>query len=108
NKGIAAGCAVIMIDSPVELPGALAVNAAELANALVATTAPDLTISPPTPEIGFVHRRYADIEIYVVINTGPTKRTFDISSRTNLRSYKQWDALSAKVLRAGAATAGLE
>jgi hypothetical protein len=108
NKVIAAGCAVIMIDSPVELPGALAVNAAELANALVATTAPDLTISPPTPEIGFVHRRYADIEIYVVINTGPTKRTFDISSRTNLRSYKQWDALSAKVLRAGAASAGIE
>jgi hypothetical protein len=101
NKVIAAGCAVLMIDSTVELPGALAVNTAELADALAATAAPDLTISPPIPEIGFVHRRYADIEIYVVINTGPTKRTFDISPRTNLRSYEHWDALSGKVLRAG-------
>jgi hypothetical protein len=96
NKVIAAGSAVIMIDSTVELPGALAVNTAELADALVATTAPDLRISPPIPEIGFVHRRYADLEIYVVINTGPTRRTFDVSPRTNLRSYQQWDALSAK------------
>jgi hypothetical protein len=105
---IAAGSAVIMIDSTVELPEALAANTAGLADALVATTAPDLPISPPTPEIGFVHRSYADAEIYLVINTGPTRRTFDVSPRTNLRSYEQWDALWGKVLRTGAVGDGIE
>jgi hypothetical protein len=108
NKVMAAGRAVIMIDSTVELAGTLAVDNAELADALVATTVPDLKISPPTPEIGFVHRRYADIEIYLVINTGPTRRTFDVSPRTDRRSYEQWDAISGKVLRAGAAGARIE
>ena len=108
NKVVAAGCAVIMIDSTVELAGALAVDTAGLADALAATAAPDLTILPVTPEIGFVHRRYADIEIYAVINTGPMMRTFNISPRTDLRSYEQWDALAGKVLRAGAVGEGIE
>jgi alpha-L-rhamnosidase len=69
DKVIAAGRSVIMIDSAVTVPGAIAIHADGLGDALVAAVSPDLGISPPTPDIGFVHRRLGDTEIYVVINT---------------------------------------
>jgi hypothetical protein len=102
HEVITAGGSVIMIDSTVRVPGAVTVEAAELAAALAATAGPDLAVSPPTPDIGFVHRHFDDTEIYVVINTGPTTRTFSVAPKTSLASYEQWDALSGRVLQAGA------
>jgi hypothetical protein len=99
DKVIAAGGSVIMIDSTATVPGAVAVNAHGLGDALVAAVSPDLGISPPTPDIGFVHRRLEDTEIYVVINTGPLTRTFSVAPRTSARTCEQWDALSGRVLR---------
>ena len=61
---------------------------------------PDLRISPPTPDIGFVHRRDQDADLYLLINTGPTTRTFGIAPRTGARSYERWDALSGRVREA--------
>ena len=58
----------------------------------MAAIRPDLEISPPTPDIGFVHRRCRDTDIYFVANTGPNTRTFSIAARTNRGSYEQWDA----------------
>ena len=63
EKVIAAGGSVIMIDSSVTVPGAVAVKAEELSDALVTAVTPDLSISPPTPDIGYVHRRSRDTEI---------------------------------------------
>jgi hypothetical protein len=108
SKVITAGGSVIMIDSTVELPGAISAAAGELASGLAATGDPDLGISPPTPDIGFVHRRFRDTEIYLLINTGPTTRIFGIAPRMSLASYEQWDALSGQVLQAGAARGGIE
>jgi alpha-L-rhamnosidase len=100
QKVIAAGGYVIMIDSTVLVPKAVTVQIAGLADALAAAVTADLKISPP-PEIGFVHRRSEDAEIYLVINTGPMTRTFGVAPRTSLRSYEQWDALlSGRVLQA--------
>ena len=48
---------------------AVTVQIAGLADALAGAVTADLKITPP-PEIGFVHRRSEDAEIYVVINTG--------------------------------------
>src|SRR4029453_6057830 len=67
DKVTAAGGAVVMMHSTVTVPGAVAVKAEELSDALVTAVAPDLSISPPTPDIGFVHRRSRDTEIFVVI-----------------------------------------
>ncbi len=55
-----------------------------------------------------MHRRWGDVEVYLVANTGPTARTFSIVPRTSKPSYEQWDAMSGRVLRTGAATAGIE
>jgi hypothetical protein len=108
GKVITAGGSVIMIDSTVEVPGAIVVEPAGLDDALVAAVTPDLGISPPTPDIGFVHRRGQDADLYLLINTGPTTRTFGIAPRTGARSYEQWDALSSRMLRAGAMNEGIE
>ena len=104
----ASGGAVMAVDSTVHLPGAVEVTVEGLADALAATVTPDLPISPPTPDIGFVHRRCRDAEVYVVANTGPTSRTFGIVARTSKGSYEQWDAMSGRVLRAGAAAESIE
>jgi hypothetical protein len=104
----ATGGAVLTVDSVVQLPGAFQTTADRLADALVAVVSPDLAISPPAPDIGFVHRRCRDAEVYVVANTGPITRTFRIVARTNLAGYEQWDAMSGQVLRAGASAEGIE
>jgi hypothetical protein len=83
-----------MIDSTVRVPGAVTAQIDGLADALVAAVTADLKISPP-PDIGFVHRRSEDAEIYVVINTGPMTRRFSVAPRTSRSSYEQWDALTA-------------
>lgn len=79
SEVISAGGSVIMIDTTVQIPGAITVAAARLADALSAAVTPDLAISPPTPDIGFVHRRHGDTELCLVINTGPTTRRFGIA-----------------------------
>jgi hypothetical protein len=108
DEVITAGGLVIVIDSTAEVPGALVVETEGLRDALIGRVAPDLEISPPTPDIGFVHRRSPDAEIYVVINTGPATQTFGLVARTTMSSYEQWDALSGRVLQAGALNEGME
>jgi alpha-L-rhamnosidase len=93
----ASGSTVLMIDS-----------ATELTDALVAAVSPDLEISPATPDIGFVHRRTRDADVYVVINTGPKADTFALATRTSRRSFEQWDAMSGQVLRSGTASESIE
>jgi hypothetical protein len=108
GKVIAAGGSVIMIDSTVEVAGAIKVAAQGLADVLAAAIVPDLGISPPTPDIGFVHRRCRDAELYLVINTGPMTRSFGILPRTSRKSYEQWHALSGWMLREGPLSEELE
>jgi hypothetical protein len=102
------GGTVMAVESTCQLPGAVEVAADGLADALRAAVRPDLEILPPTPDIGFVHRRSGDNEIYFVANTGPTTRTFAIAARTSRGSYEQWDAVSGRVLGTGAATERIE
>jgi hypothetical protein len=104
DKVVAAGRSLIMVDSTAELPAARTVRPDGLADALLAVGPPDLEISPPNPDIGFVHRRCLDAEVYFVANTGPKTRMFSLVARTNAESYEQWDPTSGRVLRAGPAT----
>jgi hypothetical protein len=108
DKLITAGGSVIMINSTVQIPGAITVAAEELAAALATAVTPDLQISPRMPDVGFAHRRYQDTEIYVVINTAPTTRAFSIVPRTSLASYEQWDPLAGRVLKTGAMRKGID
>jgi alpha-L-rhamnosidase len=107
-KVTAAGGSVILIDSTAQLPDAITVAAGGLADALAAVVDPDLEISPRTADIGFVHRRCAGADIYLLANTGPRHRTFRITARGNSSSYEEWDAISGVVARAGTSADGIE
>ena len=108
EKVTAAGGSVIMIDSTVQVPGGIVVALEVLADTLAAAVDPDLGISPMTGDIGFVHRRYADADIYFIANTGPQYRAFRITARGTAGAYEEWDANSGEVVRAGTATDGID
>ncbi len=78
------------------------------AEALTAAALPDLAISPAHPEIGFVHRRGRHLDLYLLVNTGPTSRTFGLVARSSHTGYEQWDALTGQVVRSGVTTGGIE
>jgi len=106
DQVMAAGGSVIMVDSSAQVPGAAAVPADALAGALTAAVDPDLVMTPPTPDIGFVHRRCRDADVYVLANTGPQHRAFRIVARENMAGYAKWDAASGQVRRTEAGSAG--
>ncbi len=109
GKVAAAGGSVVMINSTAQVPGAVTAVATDLADALTAAVDPDLEITPRTADIGFVHRRSAGADIYLIANTGPQHRTFRIAARGNASGYEEWDATSGKAVRAGTAAAdGIE
>ena len=99
DRLIAAGGSVITVDSSAPVPGAVAVPADALAVALTRAVEPDLVISPPTPDVGFVHRRCPDGDIYVVANTGPERRTFRITGRGSAAGCAEWDPASGRARR---------
>jgi hypothetical protein len=108
DKVTAAGGSVIMIDSTVRVPGGVVVALEALADALAAAVDPDLEIAPRAADIGFVHRRCADADIYFIANTGPHGRTFRVRAHGNAGRYEEWDATSGEVVRAGTAAEEIE
>ncbi len=65
---------------------------------------PDLRIEPRSPDIGFVHRRLDDGDLYFVANTGTATRSVRLFPRARHRSWQRWDAWTGAVDRAGDGT----
>ena len=78
-------------------------SAEDLAGTIARVTAPDLQVFPATGDIGSVHRRLADAELYLVINTGPHQRPVQVTPRDGHRCYEVWNARTAGVTASGAA-----
>jgi len=77
---------------------------AELGGAIGAVLPPDVTISPATPAIGFIHRKLPDADIYFVANTDNRPHTFDAKFRTAKTGAEWWDPFSGNVTGAGASS----
>ncbi|MGA3034124.1 MAG: glycosyl hydrolase [Terracidiphilus sp.] len=75
----------------------------ELAAAIGAVLKPDVQIAPATHEIGFIHRRLVDADIYFVANTGNRAQTVDATFRTEKAGAEWWDPMNGKVTGAGSA-----
>ena len=89
---IRTGGAVVAVDCPdFDLPGATACTSAELAEVLAAHTEPDVTLAPPAEEVGVVHRRLPEADVYVVANTANTTQAFTFTPRTPVTSFERWD-----------------
>ena len=97
----AAGGTVFLVDSSVAVPAGVVLAAAELGGALQDVLVPDLAVSPPTPDIGFVHRRTPQADVYFVANTGPETRETTLRPRSGGRRWAEWDPRSGAVQRTG-------
>jgi hypothetical protein len=95
----AVGGSVLTVDSSVSVPRAVAVPADALADALTTVVEPDLVLSPSTPDIGFVHRRCRDADVYVLANTGAARRAFRIAGRGSAAGCAEWNPVSGQARR---------
>jgi hypothetical protein len=104
----AAGGAVLVVDCAVDIAGATTCDRADLAATLASTRPPTVRITPPVPAVGVVHRKAADADVYLVINTGPTAQSFALTPGAARGWYEEWDAHSGTVVRAGRLDAGID
>jgi hypothetical protein len=102
----AAGGSILTVESTISVPGSVAVPAGGLADALTRAVEPDLVMSPPTPDVGFVHRRCPDADVYLLANTGPERRAFRVTGRGSAANCAEWDPASGAVRRTLAAAEG--
>ena len=71
----------------------------DLARQLVAALAPDVEITPATPDIGFVHRHLADADVYFLANTGNMSRDVSVRFRARTPHVESWNAMTGTVER---------
>lgn len=81
-----------------DAPGIFAASEAQLGKALASRLRPDVTLNPPTPDIGFIHRHESDAEIYFLANTGNQVRTVEATFRVPAGLNPEWwDPVAAAV-----------
>ncbi len=60
-------------------------------------SAPDVTLSPRTPQIGFIHRKVAGGNLYFVANTSNETKHVQAQFRDSARHAETWDAFTGQV-----------
>ncbi|HVQ31593.1 MAG TPA: glycosyl hydrolase, partial [Vicinamibacteria bacterium] len=70
----------------------------DLSARLAALVRPDVALSPAVPEIGFVHRRTADADIYFLANTSNVRQTVSATFRVKGGARAEWwDPMTGRV-----------
>ncbi len=72
-------------------------NESQLGAALAHAIRPDVLVTPQPHDIGFVHRRLADGDLYFLANTSNQERTFTASFRVAERFAQWWSPDSGAV-----------
>ncbi|HEY5786684.1 MAG TPA: glycosyl hydrolase [Microlunatus sp.] len=62
--------------------------------------APDLTLHPTRTDVGMVHRRIGDLEVHLLVNTGPQARTQRVVPRDTRSRLEVWDPADGTVISA--------
>ncbi len=75
-------------------PGHLVEDETKLAGMLSGWTTPDLTLSPASPDLGFIHRSTSEVEIYFVANTANVRQSVKASFSVKGMRPEFWDPLS--------------
>jgi hypothetical protein len=71
----------------------------DLVRELTSRLRPDVAVSPRVPDIGFVHRRTPDADIYFVANTSNAPQRVQATFRVDGRQAEWWDPVSGGVSR---------
>ena len=72
----------------------------QLANTLTAAMRPDVSFTPAEPDIGFVHRRTTDAEIYFLANTSNVRKSVKATFRQQGLQADWWDPFSGNAAAA--------
>jgi hypothetical protein len=67
------------------------------ARKLTGLLTPDMSLSSSVPEIGFVHRRTSDADIYFMANTSNARQTVKATFRITYAQAEWWDPFSGNV-----------
>src|SRR5437764_649920 len=67
------------------------------ARKLASLLPPDVSLSPSVPEIGFVHRRTSDADIYFVANTSNVRQMVKATFRVPRTQPELWDPFSGNI-----------
>jgi hypothetical protein len=73
------------------------VDESNLGSTLKELAAPDMQLSPPTPEIGFIHRKLPSGNLYFVANTSNQSHHVRAQFRDAAAHAETWDAFSGQV-----------
>jgi hypothetical protein len=77
-------------------------GATEVGPAIRATSLnPDVSLSPASPEVGFIHRKLPDADIYFVANTDNRPHEFDATFRTDHPGAESWNPFNGTISTAG-------
>ena len=76
-----------------------------LRDKLTALLQPDMSLTPSLADIGFVHRRTTDAEIYFIANTTNVRQTIKATFRVTDMKPEWWDPFSGAVTAAKIETA---
>jgi hypothetical protein len=66
----------------------------QLGQALRGVLRPDVTLTPATPQIGFIHRRLPDADIYFIANTDNQPHSVEASFHTDKPHAQFWNAFT--------------
>ncbi|HZM52699.1 MAG TPA: glycosyl hydrolase, partial [Vicinamibacteria bacterium] len=90
-----------------EWPSLPVVSEADLAARLASAVPSDAVLTPAAPEVGFVHRRLADADVYFVANTANTARTVTARFRAQTPYAELWNAYTGRMERTDVGASGI-
>jgi hypothetical protein len=70
----------------------------ELGAALKKLAKPDMVLTPPTPQIGFIHRKLEGGDLYFVANTANEPKRAQAQFRDGRRRAESWDGFTGEVM----------
>lgn len=88
----------------------LSVSTGEMALAagLNRLAAPDLSIQPSLPDVGFIRRRLPDADVYFIANTGNRRAAGTVKPESKWRAGQWWDPFTGESRPAGESPFALE
>lgn len=78
-------------------PGLFVEDETRFGSALARRLTPDVTITPASPEIGFVHRHTQDAEVYFLANTANQRKNVKVAFRVAAMQAEVWDPMIGRV-----------
>ncbi len=72
----------------------------KIGEALSHALAPDVSLSPAAPDVGFVHRKLPEEDVYFLANTANTRQTVNATFRVTGLQPEWWDPVTGNVVAA--------